>query len=694
MRAYLMAIILAAMGVAVVVKLIRVQYIDTYKGKKWLEYARFNNERFDTIPATRGNIFSNDSSLLATSLPYYFIGIDTRTADTDYFEENVGLLARKLADRFKEHPPEYYIRRMRDARNHKAPRYVRLRQSNITHQERNELLDWPFFKRQKGGGGGKFERVYRRYEPFSPMASRAIGSLNPKTGKGLVGVEASFDKELSGKKGLQLVEVVEGGLRIPIGSFDLKPEPGLDVFTTLDMNIQDMAESALRQALATYQADYGCAIVMEVATGEIRAMANLTHQKGTYREVRNYALAGGTDPGSTFKLATLMAVAEETGMDLTKEKVQTGGGRLKYKSVTITDTKRGGHGTITAQEVLEKSSNIGTVLLAHKYFGNHPEKYIQYLDKFHLRQPTGIHMKGELPPYIKDKTSPTWSKVTLGFLSHGYEMKVTPLQILAFYNAVANNGYWVRPMIVKQIRNNHEQVDVIEPYVDHTPIASAATIRKVQDALKGVVAQGTARNIRSTHYPIAGKTGTAQRLVNGQYVRGRYYNSFAGYFPADNPKYSCLVAIDSPRGFSMERLYAGSVAAPVFKEIADRIFAYDVSLHQPQPLPELKQSDAVRVAGLKNDMQSIARTLGLHTVPDELQGWVSGRLDPKQEVTWASSEQLSDQAFPDLKGMALRDALFILENKGYKIRYKGAGKVVAQELRRSGVHKEVLLTLR
>jgi len=432
---------------------------------------------------------------------------------------------------------------------------------------------------------------------------------------------------------------------------------------------------------------------MEVSTGEIRAMANLTNRNGVYREIRNYAIAEGTDPGSTFKLATLAAVTEETGMDPEKEIVRTGGGRLKYKSVVITDTKIGGHGDITAKQVLEKSSNIGTVLLAHKYFGNQPEKFISYLDKFRLREPTGIHMKGELPPFIKDKSSPSWSKVTLAFLSHGYEMKMTPLQVLTFYNAIANDGYWVRPMVVKQVRNNYKLLDSYEPYVTKEPIASPATIRKMKEALEGVVENGTAGSIRSKHYKIAGKTGTAQRLVNGQYVRGRYYTSFAGYFPADKPKYSCIVVIDSPKGFSMERLYAGSVAAPVFKELADRIFAYDMSLHKPQPLPEPEKAGEIRLAGLHSEIGAIARNFGLGTVPDSLQGWVSGRIGPEQKVSW--SERTPDKGqLPDVRGMTLRDALFILENEGYKVRYKGAGKVSSQDYRNTGLHREVLLSLK
>ncbi|MEZ4903731.1 MAG: penicillin-binding protein 2 [Spirosomataceae bacterium] len=346
----------------------------------------------------------------------------------------------------------------------------------------------------------------------------------------------------------------------------LQPVNGLDIHTTIDLNFQDIAETALKATLKRYQASSGSVIVMEVATGEIRAIANLTRRKGdsTYYERYNHALAEKSNPGSTFKLATMLAALEE-GLPMSRV-YPTGNGIAQYRSAIIRDTKRTGHGSITAQQVFEKSSNVGVHLIMKDYFYQHSEKYVGYLKRFHLRESTGIQMKGEPTPYIPTPQSKKWSKTSLTYMSYGYEAELTPLQMLAFYNAIANDGYWVRPMLVKQIKQADELIQDIPPFKKEERIASEKSIKKARTMLEGVVEHGTATNIKNPLYKIAGKTGTAQKLVNGRYVPGLFNTSFIGYFPADNPRYTCLIVVDSPRGFSMEQLYAGSVAAPVFKE--------------------------------------------------------------------------------------------------------------------------------
>lgn len=696
LRARVVAAGLLVLAALVFIKLIRVQFYETFKGKKWSEYASQNDLKLDTIPAMRGNIYSSDSSLLATSLPYYYVGMDVKTSSQAYFDAHLDQLASLLAKHFGDYSESEYRRRIMSVRSSRRGRYLRLKGREISYLQRKEVLKWPFFRREKGGGGGKFETVYRRNEPFSPMADRTIGGLDPKTGKGAVGIEASFDKKLAGTDGIELVELVGHGLKIPVGAeMNIRPEAGNDVYTTLDMNFQDMAESALRRTLNQYQADFGCVIVMEVNTGEIRAMANLTKRSDGYHEVFNYALAGGTDPGSTFKLPTMMAVIEETGIDPTKEWVNTGDGNFKFRGVTIADTKNGGHGNITVQQVMEKSSNIGIHLLMQRYFYSQPDKYLDYLKKFHLTVPTGIHMKGEKAPLIRDRNSKLWSRTSLTFMSYGYEMQVTPLQMLTIYNAVANNGYWVRPMIVREIRKGKTVVDKLEPYVEETPLCSPETIRKVQSMLEGVVKQGTARNISSSHYSIAGKTGTAQKLINGKFIAGRYSTSFAGYFPADKPKYSCIVIIDSPRGFSREQLYAGSVAAPVFKEVADRIYAYDISMHKPAGIQPQKESRAVKWVGKTDELATISEAFKLKEVPEDEGDWLQASMNSKGTANW-KARKIEESEVPDLRGMALRDALYIMENKGFRVAYKGGGKVSSQSLTpgsRALGQKSIFLTL-
>ncbi|GAB2802199.1 penicillin-binding protein [Rhabdobacter roseus] len=677
-RARLVAAGLVLMAVLVFIKLLRVQFYDTYKGKTWAEYSMQNDLKLDTIRAMRGNIYSSDGSLLATSLPYFYVGLDTKMADTTYFNANLDRLVALLATHFGEYSAARYRERILEYRHSENRRYLRLKKQAVSYLDREQILKWPFFDKRKGG---KFEMIYRRDKPFTPMADRTIGSVSAKTGQGAVGIEASFDQKLVGKNGVGLVEVIENGMKIPVGDdLNIRPEPGYDVYTTLDMNFQDVAEVSLRRALRQFQADHGSVVVMEVATGEIRAISNLSRgSDGDYHDALNYALAEGNDPGSTFKLATLMAVLEETGLDPDQEWCATGDGNHKYRNVVIKDAHRGGFGTITARQVLEKSSNIGTHLLTQKYFAKQPDKYLQYLEKFRLKSRTGIHMQGEAAPYIKDRADKTWSGTTLSYLSYGYEMRLSPIQVLAFYNAVANGGYWVRPMIVKQIKNSEEVVDTYEPYVDPTPICSERTARLAQSMLEGVVQRGTATNLKNDYYRIAGKTGTAQRNINGGYAKdGKFNTSFVGYFPAERPKYSCIVVVSNARGASMEQLYAGSVAAPVFREVANRIYAYDIRLHKPT---QEKPSEVVRTvkwAGPASELKAISTALNLAPVPEGSE-WMQGTLAPKGKVAWyARSVDKAD--VPDLRGMALRDALYLMENKGFRVTFKGAGKVVAQSL--------------
>ncbi len=696
-RARLVGWMLFILAILVFVKLIRVQYYDTFKGKTWVEYAEKNDLKLDTIPAMRGNIYASDNSLLATSLPYYYVGFDTKVADSAYFYNHIDELAALLAKNFKENTAEGYKSKIMRYRVSKSKRYLRLKSKEITHLEREKLKKWPFFAKDRKGGGGKFETIYKRYKPFSPMADRTIGGIDPKSGRGYIGLEASFDKQLEGRPGIGWVEKVEGGLKIPVGdAFNVQPEAGRDIYTTLDMNYQERTEIALRRKLLEMDADFGSVIIMEVATGEIKAMANLTKRgPGKYEEVFNYALAGSNDPGSTFKLATMMALLEETHMDPDKEIVNTGNGAMRFRNHVIRDAHRGGFGTITASQVLEKSSNIGIVQLMQRYFANKPDKYLSYLKQFHLNQPTGIHMKGEKPPLIRDRKSKQWSSYSMYFMAHGYEMQMTPLQTLAFYNAVANNGYWVRPMIVREIRNAEEIEDKIPPYVEEKPIASPETIRKVKKMLEGVVNAGLAKHIKSDLYQIAGKTGTARKLINGVYTEGRNYTSFAGYFPAEKPKYSCIVIIDNPKSTGADYTrYAGSVAAPVFKEVADRIYAYDVAIQKPvkDSIPE--KSEDVKWAGITSDLNVISKTLNMTPAPEESE-YASASLYKKGKTKW-NPREIDARDVPDLQGMSMRDALYLMENKGFRVRFKGSGKVVEQSIppgtNKSG-SKTILLTL-
>jgi cell division protein FtsI (penicillin-binding protein 3) len=669
--------VVLALAFGVVMRLVYVQYFQTFKGQFWRERVAATLIQRDTIRAMRGNILAADGSLLATSLPTYVVGLDPTTAKPEYFSKKIDSLGILLARIYKDRSARDYADLVRDARSRKR-RYVLLNRRRVTFQERQIMLKWPFFRSSTkvAARGGVLRPYYERYHPFGSMAERTIGNLDAKTGRGLIGLEASFQPALAGKNAVGLVEVLSGGIRKPVDDGpEMKPEPGMDLYTTIDVNYQDMAESALRSALEKYNADKGCVIVMEVATGEIRAMANLSKRRdNTYVENFNHALAGRTDPGSTFKLATMMALMEEKAISL-NQPVATGGGSMTYHGLGIHDAKRGGAGTITARQVFEKSSNVGIHLLMKSYFYSRPDLYCQYLRRFHLTQPTGIHMKGEAIPVVRNPDMKGWSKVSLTSMSYGYEMQITPLQMLAFYNAVANGGRWVRPMLVRQIKLANEVVEDNKPEISSELICSPETARKAQELLRGVVEHGTAKHINNPHYAIAGKTGTAQKIINGRYQVGKYYTSFIGYFPANNPKYTMITAVDSPQGNNIDLLYAGAVAAPVFKEVADRIVAYDIRMHAPIKAGgrQARPANAL-LAGYADDLHTISTTLNMDSEPST-EGWV----ETTDNGRWKSRPTRPNQV-PDVRGLTLRDALFLLENRGFRVLVEGKGKVKEQSV--------------
>ncbi|MBD2699045.1 transpeptidase family protein [Spirosoma sp. BT702] len=674
--------IVIVLAMTVIVRLLYVQYFHTdKKGRPWRAHVEATVIQRDTIRAMRGKIYALNDNLLATSLPTYVVGIDPMLAKKEYYKDKLDSLSTILARIFRERTAYGYKELINDARQRKR-RYVLLSRRRITFQERQELLKWPFFRSTSkvAARGGVLRPHYERYHPFGQMAERTIGNLDAKTNRGLIGLEASFQPELAGKNAVGRVEVLAGGVRKPVNDGpDMTPEPGMDLYTTIDVNFQDIAESSLRSALEKYKAAKGCVIVMEVATGEIRAIANLTKRgRGDgpdyYVENFNHALSERTDPGSTFKLATMMALLEEKAISL-NQLVATGGGSTTYHGLGIHDAKRGGAGTITARQVFEKSSNVGTHLLMKSYFYSRPKLYCQYLGKFHLTQPTGIHMKGEATPIVRNPDMKGWSSVSLTSMSYGYEMQITPLQMLAFYNAVANGGRWVRPMLVKQIKRGDELIEDNKPYTLSETICSRETARLAQSLLRGVVVEGTAKHINNPHYAIAGKTGTAQKIINGRYQVGKYYTSFIGYFPADKPKYSMITVVDTPQGDNIDLLYAGAVSAPVFKAVADRIVASDIKMHAPMRAnPSKPVSTTGMLAGYANDLQTISSTLNLAEEPST-DGWV----ESSGNGHWKSRQTRTDQV-PDVRGLSLRDAVYLLENRGFRVSIEGHGKVKEQSV--------------
>lgn len=659
-------------AVAIVVKIADIQFVE---GKKWAQIAEDIGLQYKKVKATRGNIYSDNGSLMATSLPFYKIAMDPSIPSDKIFKYGLDSLAYLLSAHFQDRSPQEYKRRINDARV-KKKQYLVLNAQQINYQEKKVMSEWPIFRKGRHKGGVIFEKVDKRFRPFATLGFRTIGFIN-KNGNSR-GLEYSFNDLLSGTDGEALYQKMAGGNWKPIyDGTEVPSQQGFDIETTIDINLQDVSESALLRALKMHDADYGCVIVMEVQTGEIKAISNLSRvEEGKYWEEYNYAVAsqGSTEPGSTFKLASMIALFEDTNLSL-GDSIETGKGQHKFYDRVMRDAKPGGYGKITVQQAFEKSSNIAVSKMVDHHFGLNPQRYIDYIASMGLTKPLGFQMIGEGLPKVKSPDDKSWSGTTLPWMSIGYEVELTPLHTLAFYNAVANEGKMIQPIIVKRAFKADKVKEVYEAGVIKEKICSDETLEKVKIMLKGVVERGTADNIKNSHYSIAGKTGTSLILKNGRYTRN-YYTSFAGYFPADRPRYSCIVVINDPKGFQQ---YGSDVAAPVFKEIADKIYARDIEMHPPFPTEAIATSEGLPVikAGMHEDLKLICNILGIsNSSENQTEEWVKVS-NNNNSVVWEPNGLDLDKV-PDVKGLTLKDALYMLENKGLRVEYQGKGRVVNQ----------------
>ncbi len=654
------------------------------KGPELREEAAQTYVKERSVEATRGNIYSNDGSLLATSLPKYRLGIDptvygrTKIA-TQKYNENIDALCAALANFFQDRTADEYKNRIESARKN-GRNYLLINYRLLDFQERKKVLSFPLFREFKGDPtktGVVFDKVNVRYPPFGQMAYRTIGYLKDKNA---VGIEGSFDKELRGTPGVGFFEKMDKNTWRPVdGGRETIPTPGYDLHTTLDVNIQDIVEIALMKALSEFKGNYAVAIVMETATGEIRAISNLSKNAKSptgYLEADNHAITTPNDPGSVFKLPSMMAMMEESDLQL-DEIIHVGPLVSYYYGKPMSDSHPMGDATV--QRIIEASSNNGVMKLMQRTFGTKPAKYYDYLKKFHLIDPINFQIRSRNPkPRF---TVPTkWDRYQLLWSSVGYSTSYTPIQLLSFYNAIANNGYWIQPIIVKKATVGEEvKIDYTEKQVkDTSPLCSEKTLKKIKTMLEGVVERGTGNNIKGTPYGIAGKTGTAQRLINGAYVKGTYYTSFIGYFPSKKPKYTMLIAMDNPQG-DAESTYSRQVTAPVFREIADNIYARDMKLQRrlsgklPDSLNNAKLSHFLH----PNDHEILSANFGLPKVEEDGR-WVQFNLDKKVATNVPVS--FVAKTVPNVVGMTLRDAIFNLENRGFKVRASGYGRVLAQSL--------------
>jgi cell division protein FtsI (penicillin-binding protein 3) len=671
-------IALAIVGVAIFAKII---YLQTSQKNKLLAKVVEIQMKERVIDATRGNIYASDGqSLLATSIPKYQVVLDPYQSKKELFDKSIDSLSLLLSAYFQDYSNLEYKERISKARKDKT-RYMLFGGSKkLDHVEKEKIQKFPLFREGANKGGGRFEIEEYRFLPFDNLAMRTIGKLDRKTKKiGDFGIEASFENYLRGKDGKGYYERLAGGYQKPINlESDIGAEPGWDVVTTLDVNFQDIVESALRNQVIKTQAKYGTAVVMEVATGEIKAIANLTRTTSevgeiSYIEDQNYAVKEGTDPGSTFKLPTMVALIERANLKPSDFGVNCPG-EIRHNGLAFTCSHQ--HGNLTVQEIFEQSCNIGIYSLMKKYFGfSNAEDYFSYLRQFRLDKPSGFQLKGEPYPVLKNSKSSTFSGTTVPWMSIGYESRITPIQMLTFYNAMANHGQWIQPIIVKEIRRGSKVEETFSANRIAEPLCSKTTLTTIQQMMEGVVKNGTAKNINGGTCQTAGKTGTSQKRVGGNYKKGLYHTSFIGYFPANRPKYSCVVVIDEPIGTN---IYAADVCAPVFKTIADKIFAYDITMH---PRLVLK-SNIEKLADKHNpgkisDHRNIAERLGIQNQPTG-EGFTNPKLVKTDSVAWESKNP--DKSLESIKGLSLKDALPLLENKGFRVRYSGFGKVKTYSL--------------
>ena len=676
-RVRMIFILVALAACAIPYKVAVVQLVE---GEKWKAKAEQVNFQYREVPATRGNIYAADGSLLATSLPFYQVAIDPTVVDDEKFKEGIDSLATLLATFYQDKSATAYKRLIQDARSNQK-RYLMVNRRQINYQDMQTLRSWPIFKEGRIEGGVIFEKIERRYQPFNSLASRTLGTLN-QDGVGS-GIEYSFNNQLKGQNGKALFQRLSGGVWKPLFDVDdVKPLDGFDIQTTLDVTIQDVAETALRNRLKETDAAFGSVIVMEVATGHVKAISNLQRNAtGTgYVESYNYAVGdmGSVEPGSTFKLLSMLALLEENKIS-PNDMIETGNGVYRFYGQPMYDAKNGGYGTITIRQAFEKSSNVAISKLVDRHFGSSPSKFLAYVDKVGLAQPLNLQLIGEGKPFFKKPGTSTWYGTSLPWISIGYESKLNPIHTLTLYNAVANGGKMVKPLFVKSVSNGAQILETFEPVVIRDAIASPKTITQLQELLLGVVENGTARNIKNPNYKIAGKTGTAQKIIDGSY-KEIYYTSFAGYFPADRPKYSMVVVIDSPKGVAV---FGGDVSAPVFKEIADKIFAKDLDLNvvnQTKILPTAVPGSKFPyvASGKGEELQGIFEYLKLPLKSPTQEDWVvasslAGQVQLQQTET-------ENAVVPNVSGMSLRDALYLLENKGLKVNFNGKGKVLSQSI--------------
>lgn len=664
----------------------RILWIQGAEHEQWTEVGERFESSVQSIAPARGQIYASNGSVLATSVPVFEVRWDSKSEaiDWDTFDRELTALCEGLSEVLGGKSPSEYRDILREGRN--LGRRNTLVARRVSYIKQKQLAELPFIRRGRFKSGFTFQRIEQRRKPFGDLAGRTIGIDRDEN---RVGLEASWNEELAGVTGRQLQRRVAGGQWMPVSDdYIVEPVAGYDVISSIDMHLQDVASSALKRQLLAHDAAWGTVILMEVATGKIRAMANLTRTKeGTedtpsvYQESFNHAIGTAVEPGSTFKLASLLTAMESGGVGPDDE-IDTGNGVISFYGKRMSDSNadQGGNGVLTTEEVFEVSSNVGTALTIKSAFGEEPQQFLDGLQSLGVHESTGIRLAGESQPQVYTEVgSGRWSGLSLTQMSIGYEVTQTPLQTLSLYNTIANGGRMMRPQLVERLETNGTVVRTIEPEVINERICSQATLEACQRMMRRVAdpnGKGTAQYIfAKSPYTVAGKTGTA-RIAGPNGYDGRYRASFAGYFPAEAPRYSCIVVIADTRSGIY---YGSSIAGPVFRELANKVYATDPTFHQSSVglltaehrLPGAKD-------GAREELVRLYSAFGLPYSGDNTSDWVT--VTTGDSVATLTPRSIQPAHVPDVRGMGLRDALYLLENAGLRVQTKGAGTVRRQSI--------------
>ena len=659
-------------------------YIQRIQGKYWRGLSDSLHQKFVELNAERGTIYSEDGNMLSTSIPYFNIYIDfgadgLREKNGKRFKENIDSLSLCLAHLFKDKTAAGYKRELQQGYR-EMDRYYEL-QKNLSFEQYKELRSFPLVRLGRNKSGFITEITSKRLNPFGLLANRTIGLARANAQN--VGLERTYDTLLKGENGSRLVRYMAAGTYMPVEGYEIEPENGEDILTTINVNIQDIAENALLKMLTENECEHGSCIVMETATGKIRAIANLGRQQdGTYWEDLNYAIRA-SEPGSTFKLATLLSLLEDHDVKLT-DRLTLEGDAWKFRNRTVRDAEKHGKIEVTVKEAFEISSNIGMAKLAINNYSQNPDQFVAHIKKLHLNQITGVDLAGETTPIVKTPASRTWSATTLPWMAFGYEVLISPLQTLTLYNSIANNGKMMKPYLVDNMQLAGRIEKQKQPAILMDKVCSENTLKQLKECLEGVCIEGTAKHVfKNSFYKVAGKTGTALVAnANRGYADHIYQSSFVGYFPADRPEYSCIVVIKN-KPFAKKYLGA-QVAAPVFKEVADKLMSLEKD-HDHGMMADVNESvwkkDSAQYyyAGYAKDLKLVTGMLNVEHIDS------TGKSELGRMYAWnyqpvLNEKMIDKKLMPDVKGMGLKDALSILEERNIKVMAKGTGKVKQQSI--------------